>query len=110
MSKKANPTVIGLFFAGGLVLAVAGLLAFSARSHLHPQVKYVLYFDDSLKGLNPGAPVRFRGVTVGSVADVRIRHNQAANDHSMPVIISVDKELTQAKSDEVLQFTRAKNK
>ena len=110
MSKKANPTMIGLFFAGGLVLAVAGLLAFSARSHFHPQIKYVLYFDGSLKGLNPGAPVKFRGVTVGSVVDVRIRHNQAANDHSMPVIISVDKELTQSKSDEVLQFTRSKNK
>jgi paraquat-inducible protein B len=110
MSKKANPTIIGVFFASGLALGVAGLLAFSARSHFHPQVKYVLYFDGSLKGLNPGAPVRFRGVTVGSVVDVRIRHNQAANDHSMPVIISVDKELTQSKSDEELQFTREKNK
>ena len=110
MNRKANPTIIGLFFASGLALGVAGLLAFSARSHFHPQVKYVLYFDDSLKGLNPGAPVKFRGVTVGSVVDVRIRHNQAATDHSMPVIISVDKELTQSKSDEVLQFTRSKNK
>ncbi len=110
MSRKANPTVIGMFFAAGLALTVAGLLAFSARSHLHPQIKYVLYFDGSLKGLNPGAPVKFRGVTVGSVVDVRIRHNQAPNDHSMPVIISVDKELTQSKSDEELQFTKAKNK
>ena len=110
MSKKANPTIIGLFFAGGLALGMAGLLAFSARSHFHPHVNYVLYFDGSLKGLNPGAPVRFRGVTVGSVVDIRIRHNQAPNDHSMPVIISVDKELTQSKSDEVLQFTKAKNK
>ena len=110
MSRKANPTIIGVFFVAGLALTVAGLLAFSARSHFHPKVKYVLYFDGSLKGLNPGAPVKFRGVTVGSVVDVRIRHNQADKDHSMPVIISVDTEQTQSKSDEELQFTKAKNK
>ncbi len=61
MSKKANPTSIGLFFVIGLALCVAGLLVFSSRSLFHPQQKCILYFNASLKGLNQGAPVKVRG-------------------------------------------------
>jgi paraquat-inducible protein B len=104
MSKKANPTIIGLFFAIGLVLAVGGLLIFSSRSLFHPQYKTILYFNASLKGLNPGAPVKFRGVAIGSVVDILIRHNQAATDFSMPVVIAIDKKLAQIKSDEELRI------
>jgi paraquat-inducible protein B len=104
MSKKANPTIIGLFFVIGLALGLGGLLIFSARSLFHPQYKAILYFTTSLKGLNPGAPVKFRGVTVGSVADIFIRHNQATNDYAMPVLIAIDKKLAQIKSDEALQI------
>jgi len=104
MSKKANPTKIGLFFVVGLALCVAGLLIFSSRSLFHPQQKSILYFNTSLKGLNPGAPVKIRGVTVGSVVEILIRHNQAPDDFSMPVIIAIDKKLAQTKSDELLRF------
>ena len=104
MSKKANPTVIGLFFAIGLALGVAALLVFSSRSLFHPQFKTILYFNASLKGLNPGAPVKFRGVTIGSVVDILIRHNQAATDFSMPVVIAIDTKLAQIKSDEELRI------
>src|SRR5262245_23706908 len=104
MSKKANPTSIGLFLIAGLALAIAGVLIFSSRSLFHPRQKEILYFDSSLKGLEPGAPVKFRGVTIGSVVEVLIRHNQASNDFSMPVLVSLDKKLAQAKSDELLHI------
>jgi paraquat-inducible protein B len=104
MSKKANPVSIGLFLIFGLALAVAAVLVFTSRSAFHPRVKQILYFDSSLKGLEPGAPVKFRGVTIGSVVEVLIRHNQFTNDYSMPVLISLDKKLAQGKSDELLQI------
>ena len=100
MSKKASTTSIGLFLILGLTLAVAGVVIFSSRSLFHPKVKEILYFDASLKGLDPGAPVKFRGVTIGSVVEVLIRHNQHSNDFSMPVVIALDKKLAQSKSDE----------
>ena len=104
MSKKANPTSIGLFFVVGLALGLCGLLVFSSRGLFHPMEKDIVYFDASLKGLNPGAPVKYRGVTVGSVEEILIRHNQASNDFSMPVIIAIDKKLAQSKSDQQLQI------
>src|SRR5262247_3118194 len=100
MSKKANPTSIGLFLICGLALTVAAVLAFTSRSAFHPRQKEILYFSTSLKGLNPGAPVKFRGVTIGSVVEVLIRHNQSNEDFSMPVIITIDKKVVQAKSDQ----------
>src|SRR5258706_9466352 len=104
MSKKANPTAIGLFLAVGVDLGIAGLLLFSSRSRFHPHHKSILYFNASLKGLNPGAPVKFRGVTIGSVVEILIRHNQASDDFSMPVVIAIDKKLAQVKSDELLEI------
>src|SRR5258706_4541323 len=109
MSKKANPTSIGLFLAVGVALSIAGLLLFSSRSLFHPQQKSILYFNASLKGLNPGAPVKFHGVTIGSVVEILIRHNQASDDFSMPVVIAIDKKLAQSKSDQQLEIgSRAK--
>src|SRR3974390_1003693 len=104
MTTKPNPTTIGLFIVVGVALGVAGLLIFSSRNLLHPQHKDVVYFTTSLKGLNPGAPVKFRGVTIGSVVEILIRHNQASNDFAMPVIIDIDPALAQAKSDQLLQI------
>jgi len=100
--KTANPTALGLFLIVGLSLAVAGVLIFSSGTFFQPQQKSILYFDGSLKGLNQGAPVKFRGVTIGSVDQILIRHNQASNDYAMPVIIAVDKNLAQSMSDENL--------
>jgi paraquat-inducible protein B len=102
--KPSNPTALGLFLVIGLALGIAGVLVFSSGTLFHPQQKSILYFDGSLKGLNPGAPVKFRGVTIGKVDQVRIRHNQASNDYAMPVIIAVDRKLVQSKSDESLQI------
>lgn len=99
MSKKANPTTIGLFIVIGLVLGVIGLITFSSGKLFSKQHRFILYFDASLKGLNPGAPVKLRGVTIGSVAEVLIARNQANTDFSMPVIIDLDEELLHARSD-----------
>jgi len=104
MSRKANSTAIGLFVVVGVGLGVLGLVLFTSQNIFHPHEKQILYFNTSLKGLNPGAPVKYRGVTVGKVAEVLIHHNQATDDFSMPVIISVDKKLAQSKSDEQLEI------
>ena len=97
--KKANPTTLGLFVVLGVMLGVIAIFLFSSRARFHPMEKSILYFDGSLKGLNPGAPVKFRGVTIGKVEEVLIRHNQASNDFAMPVIIAIDKKVAQSKSD-----------
>jgi len=104
MSKKANPTKIGLFIVIAMVLAVGGLILFSSSRLFSSTRTYVLYFDTSVKGLNPGAPVKLHGVTVGTVKEVRIRYRQATHDQSIPVFIEINDDLVQEKSDSFLTF------
>src|SRR5579871_6009732 len=93
MSKKASPTAIGVFIFLGFLLLVAGLLTFTSSKLFTPTRKCIIYFDSTLSGLNEGAPVKFRGVTIGSVSQVMIRYNQATNDQAMPVIIELQESL-----------------
>jgi paraquat-inducible protein B len=93
MSQKANPASIGLFVVIGLALVLTGLILFSSSRLFTSSRDFVLYFNSTLNGLTEGAPVKYRGVTIGSVKRVMIRFNQASNDFSMPVIIQVQEDL-----------------
>src|ERR1043166_2656221 len=93
MSKKANPTSIGVFIAAGLALGIAGLLVFSSNRLFTSTTKFVTYFDTTLNGLREGAPVKYRGVTIGSVYRVMIHFNQVPGDASMPVILEIQEGL-----------------
>ncbi len=93
MSKKINTTFIGLFIVTGVALGVTGLLLFSSSKMFSKTKEAIVYFDDSLNGLKEGAPVKYRGVTIGSVKRVMVQFNQATNDYAMPVIIEVEEKL-----------------
>lgn len=91
MSHRANPTLIGAFVAGGLALAVAGTLFFGSGNFFSSQKTFVLYFSGSVNGLEIGSPVKFKGVPIGEVTDIRINYNQIeTNVVYMPVFIQVD--------------------
>jgi paraquat-inducible protein B len=62
--------------------------------------EFILYFSDSLNGLNEGAPVKYRGVTIGSVKKVMIHYNQATNDYAMPVVIEIQENLLRERLQE----------
>jgi len=100
VSKKINTISIGLFIVTGLALGVGGLLLFSSSKLFTKTRDVVVYFDDSLNGLNEGAPVKYRGVTVGSVKRVMVRYNQATNDYAMPVIIEFREKLLRERLGE----------
>jgi paraquat-inducible protein B len=100
VSKKINPTSIGLFIVTGVALGVAALLLFGSSKWFTHAREFIVYFDDSVNGLNEGAPVKFRGVTVGSVKRVMVRYNQATNDNAMPVILEIQDALIRERLEE----------
>lgn len=100
MSKKISTTSIGLFIVTGLALGVTGLLLFSSSRFFSKTGEVIVYFDSSLNGLNEGAPVKYRGVTIGSVKHVMVRFNQATNDYAMPVILELEEKLLRERLGE----------
>lgn len=105
MSKRANPATVGIFICVALALGVGAILLFTSARLFSQTDKYILYFDGSVLGLNPGAPVKFRGVTVGSVREILIHHNQHERDRAMPVIIELDRSVLKNKSDYVINVS-----
>jgi len=92
MSKKASPTLIGAFVVGAVALAFAAILVFGGGKFFSQTRRFVLFFDGSIKGLNVGSPVVFRGVKLGTVADVLLRLDTRDLSVSIPVIIELDPE------------------
>lgn len=88
--KRANPTLVGGFVLGAIVLALVGIAVFGSGRLFREAYPFVLYFQGSVNGLNPGAPVKFKGVEVGSVQRIRVLFEPTAGDVSIPVFIELD--------------------
>lgn len=86
MSQQANPTLIGAFVLGSIVLTVGGLVVFGGGRFFTERVTYVAFFDESVSGLATGAPVNFRGVKVGEVGDIQV-HVDSNDTVSIPVYL-----------------------
>jgi ABC-type transporter Mla subunit MlaD len=61
---------LGAFVAVSLCVLLAGLFLLGGRKWLQPTFTFETYFDQSVAGLDVGAPVRFRGVPLGHVAAI----------------------------------------
>jgi len=90
MSKQANPTLIGAFVVGAILIAVTALILLGSGQLFRQDPQFVLYFDGSVKGLNVGAPVNYRGVNIGTVTDIRIVMDTMGGQPTIPVVIEVD--------------------
>lgn len=87
MSIKANKTLIGAFIMGALALLVLAFAVLGSGQFLKKKAHSVLYFDGTLKGLNEGATVEFRGVKVGMVKEIRLQFLTEAKDFRTRVLI-----------------------
>ena len=73
MSQKANPTLIGAFVFGAIVIAIGAILFFGSANLFAKKQIYETYFDQSVNGLAIGSNVKYKGVTVGKVTKVQLK-------------------------------------
>lgn len=92
MSKPANKTLIGAFVIGAIALLVIAVLIFGSGKFLKKTFHTVVFFEGSIKGLNEGAPVIFKGVKVGAVKEIRLIYDAANDSLRIPVIIELEPE------------------
>jgi paraquat-inducible protein B len=89
MSKEANKIAIGGFVIGGLGLAVLAILVFGSGKFFQKKSMHVLFFEGSVKGLNVGSPVKFRGVDIGMVKDIQLTINSDDFEFFVPVYVEI---------------------
>jgi paraquat-inducible protein B len=51
---------------------------------------YLLYFDETVRGLSDGAPVDFHGIKIGEVVNVRLMFDQDTLTFRIPVLIAIE--------------------
>lgn len=111
MGKKVNPTVIGLFVVGAIALAVVGVIVFGSGQFFKHTERFVMYFPGSVNGLSAGAPVKFKGVDVGTVSDIRlVLHRENPNDPRLMIPVYVQTDPSKISIDgQPLEMTNPEN-
>ena len=84
MAKQASKTVIGVFVVSSIAMLIAGVIVFGSGDIFKKELKYVMFFEDSVKGLSVGAPVIWHGVTVGTRQQHRFKGQCEETDHQCP--------------------------
>ena len=90
MSKKANPTLIGAFVVGAIVLVIGAVTILGSGRLFRKTYEFVLYFEGSVSGLREGAPVKYKGVEIGSITKILLQLDEGAEVNRIPVIIKLD--------------------
>jgi paraquat-inducible protein B len=70
VSARAHPRAVGAFVLGAIALVLGAVLWLSSGDWFKPVDRFVVVFPGSVRGLNKGAPVSFRGVKTGEVKAV----------------------------------------
>lgn len=91
MTKRPNTALIGAFVLGAVVIAVAAIVTLGSGKFFAHKQTFVLYFQGSVNGLEKGAPVKYRGVPIGSVSEILLAlGEQPTIDPRIPVLIEID--------------------
>lgn len=92
MAKQANRMMIGGFVVLAVILMAVSLVVFGSGKFFKKTVKCVMFFEESVKGLNVGAPVLFQGVQIGSVTSIVLQIDPAKLQHQVPIFIEFEPE------------------
>ncbi len=79
--------ILGVLIMGGIILKNIADKVITEKTNMA-----VMYFNESIKGLNIGSPVVFKGVQVGKVVDIKIITNPQNLEFNIPVYVRFAKD------------------
>ncbi|MBL0713046.1 MAG: MCE family protein [Desulfosarcina sp.] len=86
----------------------------AAQKQYTAKVRNVLFFSDSVRGLEVGAPVEFKGIKLGEVIDIDLQFDPKKIDFKIPVVVEIEPERIgfvtrdEMKNDGIIQVLIAK--
>jgi paraquat-inducible protein B len=112
MGKRVSPAVIGAFVVASFAILIVALVVVGSGRMFTKPIRFICMFQGNLNGLKVGAPVKVRGVQIGTVAAIELRllpsHGTlrpGIRGLRLPVIIDVDRSqlLARGGSGEALE-------
>lgn len=105
MKTKVSPTVVGFFVLGAMLIGMIGLFSFGSLSFLRKPQRFVVYFDESVSGLDEGSPVKLRGVRIGRVTQVNLTYNQETQSSVVAVLCELNRAVMKDTSGDLIDVT-----
>jgi len=101
LNNRVNYTLVGFLVLFGITLMLGFTYWLLKPTVENETTKYYIHFDESVLGLNIDSPVKYRGITVGKVTELKINPKNTAQ---VEVLITILKS-TPIKSDTVAKLT-----
>ncbi|MDH3862128.1 MAG: MlaD family protein [Gammaproteobacteria bacterium] len=102
MSKQANPTVIGAFVVGAVILIATAFALFGGAQIFAAKNRYIAVFAEPTNGLRVGANVMLNGVRVGYVSDIDLIIDDVSFETDTQVVLELINEDIKTKSGDEL--------
>ncbi len=100
MGKRISPTAIGMFVVGSFALVIAAIVVVGSGSLFKKPLRYVCMFQGNVNGLRIGAPVKFKGVQIGTVEEIKLALSPSEGEVRpdlkelrLPVIIGIERSM-----------------
>lgn len=106
MKTKVSPTVVGVFVLGALLVGIIALMSFGSFNFLSKPQRFIVYFDESVSGLDLGSPVKFRGVRVGRVSQVSLTYDAMTTKSVVAVLCEFNRNVVNAPSGDPIELGR----
>jgi len=91
VKTKISPATVGMFVLGALAIFIVGFLSFGGSNIFSRPSRFFIYFEESVSGLDPGAPLKFNGVRIGRVAAVNVRYDAATKKALVQTICEINR-------------------
>jgi phospholipid/cholesterol/gamma-HCH transport system substrate-binding protein len=92
MVRHVSSRALGLFVTLGVVIAIAVIIWIGASKYFEKGDRYVTYFDESVQGLQRDSAVKYRGVDVGRIEDIRVAPDNRLIEVVMKINLKEDVE------------------
>ncbi|WP_404425364.1 MlaD family protein [Nibricoccus sp. IMCC34717] len=106
MKTRISPSLVGFFVLGFLVLGVIALLSFGGVNFFSKPQRFVVFFDESIHGLDLGSPVKLRGVRVGRVVDLALNYDEKANTAVVAVTCEFNKNMMKNRDGVMIDVSK----
>ena len=104
MKANLSSSAVGMFVLGAFVLGLAGYLSFGGQNIFSKPARFIVYFDESVSGLDLGAAVKLSGVRIGRVAAINVRYDQANRKALVQTICEIDRNILTDQSGRTIDL------
>lgn len=105
MKTRISPAAVGMFVLGAVLLGVLAFISFGGTNFFSKPTRFVVYFDESVSGLDPGAAVKVTGVRIGRVAAINVRYDSATRAALVQTICEIDRNVLTDHDGRTIEIT-----